>query len=114
MSRVQIINKGRLVFNDSIEGLEQQMRASSVVIAVNAAPDLQVLGAIGSVQKIDALGDHRYRVFHDKDSNPAQQLAEVIVSSGWGLQELTPERRSMEQIFIDITRHTPTLEEDAA
>ena len=113
-TRVQIFNKGRLVFNDSIEGLEQQMRASSVVIAVNSAPDLKVLGAIGSVQKIDALGDHRYRVFHDKDSNPAQQLAEVIVSSGWGLQELTPERRSMEQIFIDITRHTPTLEEDAA
>jgi len=111
---VQIINRGKLVLSDSIEGLEQQMRASSLVVTLQRTPDLNRLASVESVQKIDDLGENRYRIFHDKERNPAGPLAELIVSAGWGLLELTPERRSMEQIFIDITRQTPTTEEAAA
>ena len=113
-TQVQIINKGKLVLNDSIEGLEQQMRASSLVVGMTKPPDLQRLATIPFIQKIDDLGEQRYRIFHDKDQNPAEQVAELIVSSGWGLQELAPERRSMEQIFIDITRQPPVTTENAA
>jgi len=113
-TQVQIINRGKLVLSDSIEGLEQQMRASSLVVTLQRTPDLNRLASVESVQKIDDLGENRYRIFHDKECNPAGPLAELIVTAGWGLLELTPERRSMEQIFIDITRQTPTTEEAAA
>ena len=113
-TRVQIINQGRLVLNDSIEGLEQQMRASSLVIELEQTPDLASLSGVATVQRIDDLGDHRYRIFHDKDQNPAPQLATLIVTSGWGLRALTPERRSMEQVFIDITQSTKSHLEVAA
>lgn len=113
-TQVQIINRGKLVLNDSIEGLEQQMRASSLVVTLQGTPDLNRLASVESVQKIDDLGENRYRIFHDKERNPAGPLAELIVTAGWGLLELTPERRSMEQIFIDITRQTPTTQEAAA
>ena len=113
-TQVQIINRGKLVLNDSIEGLEQQMRASSLVVTLQRTPDLNRLAGVESVQKIDDLGENRYRIFHDKERNPAGPLAELIVTAGWGLLELTPERRSMEQIFIDITRQTPTTQEAAA
>jgi ABC-2 type transport system ATP-binding protein len=111
---VQIIHKGKLVLNDSIEGLEQQMRASSVVLETRQEADLMKLYALDGVQKIDDLGERRYRIFHDKDKSPAERIAETAVSLGWGLLELTPERRSMEEIFIDITQHTPVTEEQAA
>lgn len=113
-TQVQIINRGKLVLNDSIEGLEQQMRASSLVVTLQRTPDLNRLAGVESVQKIDDLGENRYRIFHDKERNPAGPLAELIVTAGWGLLELTPERRSMEQIFIDITRQTPVTQEAAA
>ena len=113
-TRVQIIHKGRLVLNDSIEGLETQMRASSLVLETRAAPDLSQLAQLDGVRKIDDLGEGRYRIFHDRDSSPAEQLAAVVVNAGWGLLELAPERRSMEEIFIDITTHTPNPEEQAA
>jgi len=113
-TQVQIINRGKLVLSDSIEGLEQQMRASSLVVTLQRTPDLNRLAGVESVQKIDDLGENRYRIFHDKERNPAGPLAELIVTAGWGLLELTPERRSMEQIFIDITRQTPTTQEAAA
>ncbi len=113
-TRVQIINKGRMVLNDSIEGLEQQMRASSLVLQLNRPADLDRLKAVASVQTVDDLGEQRYRVFHDKTHNPAEQLAELVVSAGWGLRELSPERRSMEQIFIDITRQGTELQQQEA
>jgi ABC-2 type transport system ATP-binding protein len=116
-THVQIIHKGRLVLNDTIEGLEQQMRASSLVLETRRPPNLDYLAQLDGVRKIDDLGDGRYRVFHDRESNPAERLAEAVVAARWGLLELAPERRSMEDIFIDITTHSPTLsleEEPAA
>jgi len=108
-TRVQIIHQGQLVLNDSIEGLERNMRALSVLVQTRQAAELTKIQSIDGVHSIDELGEHRYRVFHDKDVSPAGAIAETAIASGWGLLELTPERRSMEQIFIDITQ--PTHEE---
>jgi len=103
-TRVQIIHQGKLVLNDSIEGLERSMRALSVLVRTEHAADPARLAALAGVHSVDELGGNRYRVFHDKDAAPASAIAETAVSAGWGLLELTPERRSMEQIFIDITQ----------
>jgi ABC-2 type transport system ATP-binding protein len=109
-TRVQIIHQGRLVLNDSIDGLAQQMRASSLQLTTRKPAELVKLSGLAGVQSIDELGDNRYRVFHDKEANPAESVAETAVTQGWGLLELVPERRSMEQIFIDITgHHAPPL-----
>jgi len=102
-TRVQIIHHGKLVLNDSIEGLTRQMRASSLQVTTRQAADPARLAALPGVQSVAGLGDFRYRVFHDKDANPAEAVAETAVTLGWGLLELVPERRSMEQIFIDLT-----------
>lgn len=109
-TQVQIIHQGKLVLNDSIEGLEQQMRASSLVLATREPPELVKLYSIEGVQSISELGGNRYRIFHDKDKTPAERVAETTISSNWGLLELTPERRTMEQIFIDITQTNPQLQ----
>jgi ABC-2 type transport system ATP-binding protein len=87
------------------------MRASSLVLSTRKPPELVRLYGIEGVQSIGELGGNRYRIFHDKDKNPAERIAEATVSSGWGLLELTPERRTMEQIFIDITQHSPQAQE---
>ncbi len=106
-TRVQIIHQGQLVLNDSIEGLERSMCASAMLLATRLTPELPKLQAITGVQAIDGLGGNRYRIFHDPEASPACAIAETAVASGWGLLELTPERRSLEQIFIDITHPTP-------
>ena len=108
---VQIIHQGQLVLNDSIQGLEQQMRASSVLLGTREMPELVRLYGLDGIQSITELGDNRFRLFHDKDKNPAEQIAASVVAGGWGLMELTPERRSMEQIFIDITQNSPHTQE---
>ena len=109
-TRVQIIHQGQIVLNDSIEGLERNMRALSILIRTQGTPDLARLYALKGILSIDELGENRYRIFHDKESNPAYSIAETAVSLGWGVLELVPEKRSMEEVFIEITRHSPHTE----
>lgn len=82
------------------------MCALSLLVRTRQAADAAALGTLEGVHSVDELGDNRYRVFHHPETSPAGAIAEAAVSAGWGLLELTPERRSMEQIFIDITQPT--------
>jgi ABC-2 type transport system ATP-binding protein len=102
--RVQIINKGALVLSDDIAGLQRRMQASSLVVALRHAPAVHELHAVAGVQDVDTLGEGRFRVHYKPDEDPAEALVARAVQHGWGLRELTPERMSLEEIFVDITR----------
>ncbi len=112
--RVQIINKGQLVLSDTIDGLSRRMEGSSVLVALRKTVELDALGTLPGVSSVDALGDNRYRIHFAKDQNPAEALVEKSVQQGWGLYELTPERMSLEEIFVNITRTDEAATETAA
>ncbi len=101
-NRVQIIHQGRLVFSDSIAGLEQQLKATSLIAAFHTPPDMEALAQLSGVSRAEALPDNRVRI-HFTDMNPAEALIEQAVAGGWRLHELSPERRTLEQIFIELT-----------
>ena len=110
--RVQIISNGRLVFSDNIANLNQQMDSTSLILGLNQPPAKEVLLAIEGVTSVDALSDGRWRIHHAVTASPATQLAEQAAIEGWGLYELSPEHKSLEQIFVDITssEETGTME----
>jgi len=112
--RVQIINRGELVLNDTIEGLGQRMQSSSLLLGLRHAPEPGVLQQIAGVQTITALDDGRLRINHTPEISPAEALAEKAVAEGWGLYELTPERLSLEDVFVNITTEEKETGEDAA
>jgi ABC-2 type transport system ATP-binding protein len=108
-SRVQIIHQGRLVFSDSLAGLERQLKATSLIAAFHAAPDLESLARVPGVTRVETLGGDRVRLqFSEQD--PSEAIIERAVAGGWRLHELTPERRSLEQIFIELTCSEPSAE----
>ncbi|MGE0081422.1 MAG: ABC transporter ATP-binding protein [Thiohalomonadaceae bacterium] len=111
-SRVQIINHGELVLADSIEGLTRRMQSSSLLVGLRAAPGVEALTDITGVQSAETAGPNHIRLHHDPQHSPAEAIAERAVREGWGLFELTPERRTLEDIFVDITTTEP--EETAA
>jgi ABC-2 type transport system ATP-binding protein len=108
--RVQIINKGELVLSDTIDGLSRRMQGSSLLVALRKTVELSALQALPGVQSVDALGNDRYRVHFAPEQNPAEALVEKSVQQGWGLYELTTERMSLEEIFVNITRTEPAPE----
>jgi ABC-2 type transport system ATP-binding protein len=101
-NRVQIIHRGRLVFSDSIAGLEQQLKATSLIAAFHATPDMGALAQVPGVSRAEPLPGHRVRI-HFTDTDPSETLIAQAVAGGWRLHELSPERRTLEQIFIELT-----------
>ncbi len=122
--RVQIINKGQLVFSDSIDNLNQSMQATSLIVQFDSNPDDTVLSAINNVLKIEHLENKRVRIhFNNTETHesPAKQIAIEAINNSWGLLELTPEQKTLEQIFVEITssesatqKTEPVTTEDAA
>ena len=101
-TRVQIINRGKLVFSDTTAGLESRMNATALIAGFHSAPDLAALQQLSGVERVEPLPGNRVRLHYD-DSNPAEALVEQSVAQRWRLHELTPECRTLEQIFIELT-----------
>ncbi len=108
--RVQIINKGELVLADSIDGLTRRMQQATLIVGLHRPPEPATLKTIAGVLEVETLGDGRLRLHHVPDQHPAEALAERAVNGGWGLFELTPERLSLEDIFVQLTDNETTEE----
>jgi len=101
--RVQIINRGRLVLNESIEQMREKLQATTLLIALRVPPPMSELESIEGVQHAEVVDDGRVRIRFDASDDPSDMIVELAVANGWGLHELTPERMTLEQVFVDIT-----------
>ena len=80
------------------------MDTGSVLISTRLKSDLTVLSALAGVLSIETMPDQKIKVAYRLTDNPTQRIIETIISFGWELQELTPIKRSMEDIFITLTQ----------
>lgn len=117
--RVQIINRGQLVLSESIEQMRDKLQATTLVVALRSTPPLADIEAIDGVASVEAVNEGRLRIGYSPDNDPSDRLVEQAVANDWGLYELTPERMTLEQVFVEITcaeHHTAHDEsgEDAA
>lgn len=103
-SHVQIIHQGQLILHETIAGLNRHMNTGTLQVTTRQAADVTELLAIPGVYSIDNLDKNRIRIHHNVNSSPAEQIAEHIITAGWGLQELTPIKKSIEDIFISLTQ----------
>jgi len=110
--RVQIINKGQLVLSDTIDGLTRRMQTSSLLVALRRPPSSETLQTLPGIEAVEMLEDGRLRLSHPPEQNPAEAIVERAVAEDWGLYELTPERLSLEDVFVNIT--TSEQKEEAA
>jgi len=101
--RVQIINRGRLVLNESIEQMREKLQATTLLVALRSMPLINELESISGVQGVESLDDGRVRISYATDDDPSDAIVEQAVANGWGLHELIPERETLEQVFVDIT-----------
>jgi ABC-2 type transport system ATP-binding protein len=113
--RVVIINEGRLVAEDTPEGLTTRLRSSDrLLIHVRGPQDdvATVLGAMPHVLAVlpDPAEAGRYLIDTAPDSDPREEIAAEIVRRGWGLRELRPVGMSLEEIFLKLTTEEAPLE----
>ncbi|MFO8025114.1 ABC transporter ATP-binding protein [Thiohalophilus sp.] len=112
--RVQIINRGQLVFSDNIDNLNRRMDSSSLILGLHQPPAEAELAALPAISGVEPLDNHRFRLFHASEQTPAETIAEQAVARGWGLFELRPEYKTLEQVFVDITSSEQAVPEGNA
>jgi ABC-2 type transport system ATP-binding protein len=106
--RVQIINKGQLVYSDNISNLKQRMQSNSLIVGLKNAPSETELAALSHIEHVEIMSDNRFRLSHAAEHHPAAQLA---AKNNWGLFELTPGRKTLEQIFVELTSNEVIADE---
>ena len=114
---VVIINKGQVVAVDTPDNLTGRLQGSETIKveldAQGADPVPEIAGIPGITNVTVARSNENSQVLDvqsEQDADVRRQLANTIVSKGWGLLELTPMRMSLEDIFLELTTSEETHE----
>jgi ABC-2 type transport system ATP-binding protein len=108
--RVIILHEGRIVASDTPDALSRRMRFGGSVRAEIRAPEEELRPALEALQQ-----EGEVRIERDDEwcraSIPAggsddvrARVFTLCADRGWTLRELTRERLSLEEIFVQITR----------
>jgi len=107
--RVVIINRGRVVAEDTPDNLTHQLRgATTLYVQVDANGEAaETLATIPGVQHVTEADRHGRLVGYEVEAEPnrdvRRDVARAVVDRGWGLLELRPTRMSLEEIFLQLT-----------
>ena len=111
---VQIINKGRIVLHDSIDGLARHMKSAQLTVAFRRTPDLASIEQLPGVQQVTPSEDGRVRVLYDPERDPTDEIVRLANERGWALFVIAPDRVSLEQVFIELTQDDARTPEGVA
>jgi ABC-2 type transport system ATP-binding protein len=104
---VQIIHKGELVFNGSIDVLRQQRQGNRLIVGLRNAPAPEELLKVVGVEAVESLPNGLLRVIHTEGDSPAERLMQAAISGQWGLYQINPDQTSLEEVFVQLTQQEP-------
>jgi ABC-2 type transport system ATP-binding protein len=109
-NRVLIINKGRIVVEDTPERLQARlMGAQRVIVQLGGDSDgaEQVIAAAEGVTRVSSSpnGGLEFETQAGVEARP--EVARLLVNAGYDLHELRPLGLSLEEIFLQLTRDEP-------
>src|SRR5690606_5595246 len=108
--RIIIINRGKIVAEDTLEGLNKKMSGSHQVLlkVKNASESFKSqLKSMGGVIEIQDKGDgHLVIDVSEPDDVIMERIAQVSIQFHAGLLELRPLGGNLEEIFIKLTSNS--------
>ncbi len=115
--RVIIIDYGRIIAEDTADGLTRRLQGSHETRARVAGPRADVLRVLGSLADVEDVREEPATdgvvtvvVRSARGDETRRALAAAVVAKGWGLLEVRPLPMSLEDLFVRLVRS----ERDAA
>jgi ABC-2 type transport system ATP-binding protein len=109
-NRVLIINKGRIVAEDTPGNLQTRLTGSQrVIVRTRGSGDdaLALVQAVPGIASASLRKDGSLEVISAGSLDVRADVARALVNAGLDLLELHPESLSLEDIFLQLTRDEP-------
>jgi len=103
-SRVLIINKGNLVLDAQIDALVESRGLQSIIVALREPPVIDEINSIDGIIQAEAIDGERFIINYRAEKDVPVALTQISTDRDWGLYELIPQRGSLEQVFMQLTR----------
>ena len=100
-NRVQIIHKGQLVYEADMEDLLDKRSSGYYEIELLHPPSIEKLYDAAKINKVEQLSIHTF-IVHTTNKT-AENIANAAIANNWGLVRLCPHKRTLEQIFVELT-----------
>lgn len=110
--RVVIINKGKIIVDDSKDKLGSYLNTSDMLYVEVEGTNIDFVGFCGEYPAVELSiigNDNKHcklRVSMPSDSSLRQDLARYISDKGWLILEMRTEKQTLEQIFHELTGDT--------
>lgn len=116
-NHVQIIDKGKLVFNGGIDVLKRQRIGNKLLLGFSKLPSVEDLLKIKGITEAELADNNMMRVRFadgaDEDKAAHQAIVQAAVKNKWGLFQIAPDQASLEDVFVQLT-YQDAAEEPAA
>ena len=110
--RVQILHRGEVVFNDSIEGLKQFRGGQALQIGLRRPPAVDAIARAAGDADVESVNEQLFRV-RPHGSDPTDALVRASLEGNWGLYLLQPAQASLEEVFVQLTHRDEPAEASA-
>lgn len=109
-NRVMIINKGKIVAEDTPERLQSRLAGVQRVVLQVAGDDnglAETVKNVPGVQAVNLLQPGRLEFETQPGVDVRAEVARAVVSAGYNLLDFHSQTLSLEEIFVELTRDEP-------
>ncbi len=103
--RVQIMHHGSIVYGDTIAALKQFERGATIVLGLRRPPPAGELDAVPGIANVEPMEETLFCIQFCPGEDPTDALVRLASKRDWGLYRIAPAQNSLEDVFINLTRH---------
>jgi ABC-2 type transport system ATP-binding protein len=115
-NRVLIINKGRIVAEDTPERLQDRLtgaRRIALQVSGDAYGVEKVVSSVPGVTRVSGREDGKFEFETLPGADPRPEVARALIQGGYNLLEMHSSGVSLEDVFLQLTRDEPSPLEPA-
>jgi ABC-2 type transport system ATP-binding protein len=106
-SRVIIINQGNIVADDTVETLKENTGDTALLVAFNKPVSDAVFRKLKGVQKVESLGDNRWKLHTKKADELRRELMQWALAEDVAITSMQSAGQSLEEVFRSLTANSP-------
>ncbi|MER3463910.1 MAG: gliding motility-associated ABC transporter ATP-binding subunit GldA [Chitinophagaceae bacterium] len=108
--RVIIINKGKIVADDTLANLQQRSTTNIVRVQFKEALEAEWLRRLSAVKSVNKIDTYNWSIETDESDTVRRELKRLEVENNLDIVSLHSERQSLEEVFRSLTNKVPNVQ----